>query len=670
MTTTSGWLRSARWTLRQWRDRVMRAEHLSLARHDTELTALRDQMAALQLDIAEVRARESPPPPPSAVVPSASAVQDAERMALLEALVATALDVGASPGAIMPAGPPAISVIMPVRNREGVISCAIRSIQAQSFGGWELLVIDDGSIDGTRMVVEAFLGDSRIRLIQQAAVGQSAARNQGLKAARGDVIAYLDSDNTAFPGYLAGLVGSFAADPTFECAYAALVADAPDIRASRIAWRPFDRAALLLANTIDLNVFAHRRVLAERVGGFDEELTRLADWDFILRCTRHRAPRRLALAGARYCTTGTDRVSVRENLGANLFRVRQKLLPALPRKLRVLYAVWHYPQLSETYIEAEIRSMQRRGVDVEVWSEDDVAVPYAAAAAWHRGTLEAAIERVRPDIVHIHWVNSAVTHAPAATARGIPVTVRGHGFDVTPGMTRALLAQPGIERVYLFGHQIAPLGIADVRIRPLPAAFDTVLFRPASGKDRRLVVRTATALPAKDFALFFELARRMPEYRFVLAACTAYKMETYPAEIRAMADAMGSPAELHFDLSREATAELVAQAGLYLHTVVATDAPGFTPIGMPISIAEAMATGAVAIVRDVPGLADYVGDAGLTYHDIDSAEAAIRATAAWDDAAWQDAARRSIDRAWLNHADDLVLAPLLDDWLALAASRA
>ena len=562
---------------------------------------------------------------------------------------------------------PDVSVIMAVRDRADVVGAAIASVVAQGFTTWELIIVDDGSSDATADVLASWAEDPRIQVERTPPRGQAAARNIGWRRAKAAVVAYLDSDNLMLPGYLAEVVRAFGADPALACAYAALVADAPLASGGHVLWPAFDCAALLRANAIDLNVFSHRHSLAEEVGGFDESLTRLVDWDFVLRCTARTVPQRLALAGALYRTGRDDRVSNIENLGENSFRVRCKWLPPLPRALRVLYVVWHYPQLSETYIEAEIRSMLRRGVAVEVWSEDDVAVPYTAAAPWHRGTLADAIKRVRPDIVHIHWINIGVKHAPAAAAHGIPVTVRCHGFEVTVDTLRLLLAQPGVAAVHLFPHQIATLGVVDARLRPLPVAFDTALFRPVAQKDRRLVVRTATALPAKDFALFFELARRMPEYRFVLAACTAFEMEHFPPELRALAESMGSPVELHFDLPQAEVAVLVGRAGIYLHTVVAAEAPGFTPIGMPISIAEAMATGAVPVVRDLPGLMDYVGPAGFAYQDIDGAEAAIRATEDWDDAAWQAAWRRAVDQAYLNHADDVVLQPLLDDWLALAS---
>ena len=71
---------------------------------------------------------------------------------------------------------------------------------------------------------------------------------------------------------------------------------------------------------------------------------------------------------------------------------------------------------------------------------------------------------------------------------------------------------------------------------------------------------------------------------------------------------------------------------------------------------------------DLPPWPDLLGRVGLAFRDAESAAAAIRATEGWTDAAWRGAAIAAIDRAYLHHADELVLQPLLDDWTALAAA--
>jgi glycosyltransferase involved in cell wall biosynthesis len=335
---------------------------------------------------------------------------------------------------------------------------------------------------------------------------------------------------------------------------------------------------------------------------------------------------------------------------------------------RVLYALWHYPQLTEQYIETEIRAMQRRGAQVEVWSECAVASPYPPAARYHRGTLEDAIAAFRPDLVHVHWLAHAPVYAPAIAAAGLPLTVRAHGFETTPEAIAATLGIPCLARIYLFPCMDAGAAAGDPRLLTVPAAFETPLFAPATeGKDRRLVLRTSAALHSKELALFLDLAARLPEFRFVLVIGTCLHREGVPAEILAMNEARGRPAEIMLDLPRPHVAKLMRQAGIYLHTVVPPGEPDATPIGAPISIAEAMATGALVLVRDLPALRDYVGGAGRCYGDRDGAEALIRDTARWDDAAWRQAGQAAVARAWSLFADDVALAPMHEDWRAIAA---
>src|SRR3989442_14019844 len=88
---------------------------------------------------------------------------------------------------------PLVSVILAVHNREGSVARAIASVLAQTYGHVELIVVDDGSTDGTRAVVER--SGVQITLIAQAHAGVYAARNRGLRHARGVLVAFIDSDD-------------------------------------------------------------------------------------------------------------------------------------------------------------------------------------------------------------------------------------------------------------------------------------------------------------------------------------------------------------------------------------------------------------------------------------------------------------------------------------------
>jgi GT2 family glycosyltransferase len=106
---------------------------------------------------------------------------------------------------------PAVSIVLPTFNRGDVLGRAIDSVRRQTFSDWELLLVDDGSTDGT---AERWSGvDPRIVVIRQANAGVYAARNAGLAKARADLITFLDSDDEWYPHYLELTTAFLAHDP-------------------------------------------------------------------------------------------------------------------------------------------------------------------------------------------------------------------------------------------------------------------------------------------------------------------------------------------------------------------------------------------------------------------------------------------------------------------------
>ena len=117
--------------------------------------------------------------------------------------------------------PPAISVVIPLFNKAAYVGDAIRSVLEQTHPAAEIVVVDDGSTDGSAAVVSA-LEEPAIRLIRQTNGGVSVARNRGIEAARGDYIAFLDADDCYQPDFLAGiarLIQQFPAAAVFCSAY-------------------------------------------------------------------------------------------------------------------------------------------------------------------------------------------------------------------------------------------------------------------------------------------------------------------------------------------------------------------------------------------------------------------------------------------------------------------
>jgi glycosyltransferase involved in cell wall biosynthesis len=99
---------------------------------------------------------------------------------------------------------PLVSIILPVRDGESSIAATLESAVGQTYGNTEIIVVDDGSRDGTRAIVEAWVArDPRIRLIAQVNRGVAAARNRAVEAARGELIAPLDADDLWDPTKIA-----------------------------------------------------------------------------------------------------------------------------------------------------------------------------------------------------------------------------------------------------------------------------------------------------------------------------------------------------------------------------------------------------------------------------------------------------------------------------------
>lgn len=194
---------------------------------------------------------------------------------------------------------PAISVVMPVRDGAGLLARAVASVRAQSFGRWELLVTDDGSTDQTPELLAAYAAaDPRVRVFRHpASRGVSAARNTAIRAARADVVAYLDHDDEYYPDYLAAVDRWRGRGDVLVFAY-----DQVEERPGHPGFgtvRTYDPRAyydqLPHRNIVVPLGVAHRRALFDRVGRFDEARVREEDADLW---------RRFARAGAAFAFVG------------------------------------------------------------------------------------------------------------------------------------------------------------------------------------------------------------------------------------------------------------------------------------------------------------------------------------------------------------------------------
>ncbi len=183
---------------------------------------------------------------------------------------------------------PAVSVIIPTHNRAALVREAVASVLAQTCRDFELLVVDDGSTDGTPAALAALDGQLTV-LSHPERRGVSAARNSGIAAARGEWLAFLDSDDLWRPEKLARQLAYLAAHPE------TLLCQTEETWVRHGLWVNQPRTHRKVGGTIFLQslrrcmvspsaVILHRR-LFDAHGRFDEDLPAAEDYDLWLRLT-------------------------------------------------------------------------------------------------------------------------------------------------------------------------------------------------------------------------------------------------------------------------------------------------------------------------------------------------------------------------------------------------
>jgi hypothetical protein len=191
--------------------------------------------------------------------------------------------------------PPAFTVVVPAHNSQRTLGSCVQSVLRQTESDLELIIVDDGSTDDTLQVARAST-DPRVSVTSQASGGVSAARNAGVRAASGDVVCFLDSDDLLLPHYLQSVRSVFAADPGVDFVYTdAWTFDDRSRRVRRHTTAHYQRPPrpapadapglfreLLQRNFIIVPVAVRRQVITA-AGLFDVTMSGCEDWDLWLR---------------------------------------------------------------------------------------------------------------------------------------------------------------------------------------------------------------------------------------------------------------------------------------------------------------------------------------------------------------------------------------------------
>ncbi|MFC1834664.1 glycosyltransferase family 2 protein [Thermodesulfobacteriota bacterium] len=182
---------------------------------------------------------------------------------------------------------PLVSVIIPTYNRAEQLDRAVKSVFNQTFKDFELIVVDDGSTDNSAETLNRY--DGLVRCIRQENRGVSSARNLGISDARGDILAFLDSDDEWLPEKLARQLELLReSNPFFIChtdeVWIRDGARIPQKKQHRKQGGRFFPRALRLCLISPSSVII-TRCLLDRVGWFDEDLIAAEDYDLWLRIT-------------------------------------------------------------------------------------------------------------------------------------------------------------------------------------------------------------------------------------------------------------------------------------------------------------------------------------------------------------------------------------------------
>ena len=183
---------------------------------------------------------------------------------------------------------PGVSVVIPVHNGESTIPRALASVFAQSYPDYEVIVVDDGSTDGTLAVLAGY-GD-RIRVIGSVSRGPSAARNTGVRASAGQYVAFLDDDDEWMPEKLVQCVPLLDADPACALVYTLTTKVdqqgrlmGPESEARPDPESPTLKDLLASPWNVVPSQFVVRTDAFNRCGGFHERLIACEDLYFLLR---------------------------------------------------------------------------------------------------------------------------------------------------------------------------------------------------------------------------------------------------------------------------------------------------------------------------------------------------------------------------------------------------
>lgn len=295
---------------------------------------------------------------------------------------------------------PLVSVVIPTYDRLPLLREAMESVRAQTLADWELVVVDDGSTDGTCEYLEGIAGeDARVRpLVLPHSGSATVARSAGVNASRGEWIAFLDSDDLWLPRKLEVQLRETLQHP--QCGWSYTAYRHVDAHGNEIPGRPPlatpPRSGWVLEGIVTFSIAAAiptvlvRRSLFDAIGGFDQALMLRSDYDLALRLARASESVGVTetLVTVRdHPARTTSMYSQLQQLAANEAVFRKALASAPTARIRRLCAAQCAAQHA-----AMARVHARAGNRRATWRsiEDGVRVAPTSRVAWRAVAAQAA----------------------------------------------------------------------------------------------------------------------------------------------------------------------------------------------------------------------------------------------------------------------------------------
>lgn len=174
-----------------------------------------------------------------------------------------------------------VSIIIPCYNVENTVNETLESVLLQTYKNIEIILIDDGSNDGTLSILKSYAEKhENIKLIVQENKGLPASRNAGADLSSGTFLLFLDSDDKLHPTYVEKCINKFRDDPNLDLVYS--ITELFEAQSGRFALSKYSYKQILIENCIPATAMIKARQFKE-IGGYDSTLRLLEDWDLWIR---------------------------------------------------------------------------------------------------------------------------------------------------------------------------------------------------------------------------------------------------------------------------------------------------------------------------------------------------------------------------------------------------